>query len=94
MPEPEKVGTLPPQKGGEVIDRQPLTDEQKKVVDKAIVKTKTVKKLIDEFKRSFKVMELRHDPTGDYYVVWSAALNRVVKVPAKELEEGGPNEKI
>ncbi len=65
------------------MNRKPLSDEQKRAVEKAFAKTGTMKKLVDDFKRSVKVMEIRD---GDY-IFWSAMLNRTFKVPVSEVLE-------
>lgn len=68
-----------------IVNRVELTDEQKKAVLKAFLSSDKYMELFNEFQKSFKVMEERKAPHGDYYVVWSALLNRTVQFPVSQV---------
>ena len=67
------------------IKRETLTKEQEAEVLKLFKKSKQMKSLLNDFIKSFKVLELRTTTRGEFYIIWSSTLNQTFQIPVQEL---------
>jgi len=73
-----------------MLKRVELTPEKKSEVIKLFCKSEKMKELVEEFIKSFKVLEGRQDTTTkskdpEEYVIWSSILQKTIRIPVKEL---------
>ena len=73
-----------------MLKRVELKTEQKNAILKLFADTKQMEQLVNDFKKSFKVLEGRQteknkgdDP--DSYIIWSSVLQKTIEVPTTEL---------